>query len=360
MAPAAGQRFAGAGAPPPKPKSNVLKTVLVITAVLVVLAAVGAGGWFGYSKYKAAQDKKEAAKGNPAARVATPTAASAAGALDLMAKVHNAYTNLNSLDVSGTSRMVLDMSELTAADVNPNANKNAKNANRRPANMPKGMTNSSEVSIKLARPNMYRIEGIGKMEMGRQSMTNTIAIWSSGPTNYSLMIMGGGAFKRYTTVKDRDMAFFSSGQTGGLAMAIPQMFFGDTGKMAALIKDWGQTDDDSVNGTDCYTVTAKMMGQKLKLWINKSSYLILQSQITLGAPVDEADLDAAFDTFNTETNQQKIAQEKMQAKTQMAMMTKIRGTLTETYDHVQTNPTLNQDDFSYPVPRGTRLTPGGM
>jgi outer membrane lipoprotein-sorting protein len=39
------------------------------------------------------------------------------------------------------------------------------------------------------------------------------------------------------------------------------------------------------------------------------------------------------------------------------MMTKIRGTITETYDNIQTNETFTPDDFNYPVPRGVRLIP---
>ena len=37
------------------------------------------------------------------------------------------------------------------------------------------------------------------------------------------------------------------------------------------------------------------------------------------------------------------------------MMAKIRGTITETYDNVEMNPTLAAEDFNYPVPRGVRL-----
>ena len=83
--PAAGQRFAGApGAqPPPKAKSKALKTVLVITACLVVLAGLGAGGWFAFTKFKAHQAVQAAKKPNPAAQVATPTANEAMQALGI-------------------------------------------------------------------------------------------------------------------------------------------------------------------------------------------------------------------------------------------------------------------------------------
>ena len=55
MAPSAGKRFAGApsltGAPPPKPKSKALRTVAIVAGCVVVLAGLGAGGWFGFTKF---------------------------------------------------------------------------------------------------------------------------------------------------------------------------------------------------------------------------------------------------------------------------------------------------------------------
>src|SRR6516162_182725 len=52
--PGRGQRFAGAQAPVPE-KSNTMRNVLVIVAVIIVLAALGVGGWVGYSKFAAKQ-----------------------------------------------------------------------------------------------------------------------------------------------------------------------------------------------------------------------------------------------------------------------------------------------------------------
>jgi cell wall-associated NlpC family hydrolase len=254
------------------------------------------------------------------------------------------------------------MSAVTAADMNPNqtaAQKKAaeKRPARRPAGLPKAMTNTTQVSIKLARPDLYRIEGTSKMEVNRIKMTNTIAIWSPGKTNYTLMLTSG--YKRYSTVKDRKSAFMMTAQSGGLAMAIPQLFFDEEDDMGKFIKDWGQTGDEAVNGQDCYTLTGKMMGQKLKVWVSKTSYMILQSQITLGGAVSDADIGAAISTFDTSAKktQAQLDQEKAMAKTQAAMMTKIRGTMTEVYDNISTNKTFAADDFNYSVPRGVRLTP---
>lgn len=348
--PAGGQRFSTAQAPVQK-KSTALRNVLVIVAVIVLLAALGAGGWVGYSKYSAKQALK---KVNPAAVVTTPTAAQTANGKNLWAQVQNAYTNLSSLEVSGTSVMALDLSQVTADDMNLNAKKSSKKQLR--PNIPKAVTYSVDVSLKLGRPGRYCLQGTGVTKTGQMSVSNTMAMWSPGETNYSLMIAGGGAYKNYSTARNREMALRSGGQPNVLAMIIMNLFFNDANtNMDKFIQDWGQTEDDPVNGQDCSTVTAKVYGQKLKLWISKDKYMVVQSQITMGAPVSDADLDSAMDMFDTTTNEEQIAKDKAQARQQAQMMTKIRGTITDTYDDVQANPTLMSEDFNYPVPHGIRL-----
>jgi hypothetical protein len=329
-------------------KSNTMRNVLVIVAVVVVFAALGVGGWVGYSKYEAKQALK---KGNPAAVVAAPSTAQSSSAMDLLSKVRDAYTNLNTLSVSGTSVMTLDMSQLTMADLDPKAKKTT-----RRSNLPKGITNTMDVSLKLGRPDMYCMQSMSTTKMGRQSSTNTMAAWSIGETNYSFMAVGGGAYRRYAAVPDRNTALMSGGQPSVLAMTIMSLFFNDVNtNMEKIIQDWGQTEDDSVNGQDCSTITAKIFGQKMKLWVRKDNYMILQSQVTLGAPVSDSDIDSALDAFDTTKNQEQMAKDKAQAKQQMQMMTKIRGTITDVYDDVEANPVLTSDDFHYQVPRGVRL-----
>ena len=163
--PATGRRFAGApGAQPAaKPKSKALRNVLIITAALVVLAALGAGGWFGYTKFVARQSKN----GNPAAQVPAPTAAAAVQALSILTKVHSAYTNFNSLTLDGTVTLFLDLTNLTFADVNPDAPAatKKKNANRRQAGMPKAITISTEYSIKRAQTNWYYLAAEAELKV---------------------------------------------------------------------------------------------------------------------------------------------------------------------------------------------------
>jgi hypothetical protein len=99
------------------------------------------------------------------------------------------------------------------------------------------------------------------------------------------------------------------------------------------------------------------MGQKLKIWVSQTSCLILQSQITIGGALSDADINDAFDTPDMKANYtpEQLDRMKMQTKLKSAMMAKIHGNLTETYDDIQTNENLIAADFIYPVSRGVRL-----
>jgi len=139
-----------------------------------------------------------------------------------------------------------------------------------------------------------------------------------------------------------------------------QQLFGDPAQLTKIIKDLGQTDDEPVNGHDCYTLTAKVLGQKVKIWVDKSTYLISQSQITLGGAISDADIDDAFSLVSvgfTNVPPQQLDMIKAQVKKYTPAMTKIRGVITSTTKDIELNPTLSADDFNYAVPRGVRLTP---
>ena len=137
-----------------------------------------------------------------------------------------------------------------------------------------------------------------------------------------------------------------------------QQLFGDPAQLTKIIKDLGQTADEPVNGQDCYTLTAKVLGQKVKIWVDKSTYLISQSQITLGGAISDADIDDAFSLVAagfTNLPPAQLDMIKAQVKKYTPAMTKIRGTITSTTKNIELNPTLSADDFNYPVPEGVRL-----
>ena len=355
--PATGRRFAGApGAePPPKPKSKALKTVLVITACLVVLAGLGAGGWFAFSKYK---EHKAAKKANPAAQVATPTATATVQALSILTKVHSAYTNFASVKEDGTVTLFLDLTNLTFADLNPDAPANARNPNRRPQGMPRIVANTTEYSIMRAQTNWFYFAGEAVSKIDRQPVTNTIAMWSADKGTFMFTDSHQrGVPATYQQLAEAGSVNNTSQQVTEQARNL-QKLFGDPAQLTKIIKDLGQTEDEPVNGHDCFTLTAKVLGQKVKIWVDKSTYLISQSQITLGGAISDADIDDAFSLFAagiTNIPPQQLDMIKPQVKKYTPAMTKIRGTITSITKNIELNPTLSADDFNYPVPKGVRL-----
>jgi outer membrane lipoprotein-sorting protein len=348
----AGQRFAGApGAQAPvQKKSNMVRNVVIIAASIVVLAALGFGGWL-LKEHKAVVEAK---KGNPATQVAAPTSAATVQALSILSKVHSAYTNLTSVREDATVTMFLDLSNITMADVNPNTPANAKNAKRHPQGMPREVTNTTELSIRRAKLNLFYISGEAVSKIDRRNVTNTFAFWSSDK----------GRFMFTDSHQRRVPATYMQLADGSLTNSEPeqlknmQKIFGDPANLTKIIKDLGQTDDESVNGQDCYTLTAKVLGQKIKIWVDKTTYLIPQWQITLGGAISDADIDDAFDlygTIATNTPPMQLDMIKAQVEKMTPVMTKIRGMITSTYRNIEINPTLSADDFNYPVPPGVRL-----
>ena len=347
-----------AGAPPPsQPKSKALKTVLVVTACLIGLAGLGVGGWFGFKQFQAHQ---AARKANPAAQVAPPTANAAVQALSLLIKVHSAYTNIASVKEAGTVTLFLDLSNLTLADLNPDAPARAGNPNQRPPGMPRIITNSTAYSVKRSQTNWFYLAGEAVTKIDRQVQSNTFAIWSADKGTFMFMDM----HQRQVPATYQQLAAAGPVNNPSAQMTEQvrnvQSLFSDPAQMTKIIKDLGQTEDDAVNGQDCYTLTAKVLGQKVKIWVDKSTFLISQSQITLGGAISDADIDDAFSLFAagyTNLPPQQLDTIKPQIKKYTPAMTKIRGTITFTSMNIELNPTLAAEDFDYPVPYGVRLTP---
>jgi outer membrane lipoprotein-sorting protein len=246
------------------------------------------------------------------------------------------------------------------ADVNPDAPANLKNSNRRPPGMPRIITNSTEYSVKRAQTNWFYFAGEAVSKIDRQPLTNTIAMWSADKGTFQFMDSHQRmAPATYIQLADAGSVNKTSAQMTEQVRNMQQLF-GDPAQLTKIIKDLGQTADEPVNGQDCYTLTAKVLGQKVKIWVDKSTYLISQSQITLGGAISDADIDDAFSLVAagfTNLPPQQLDMIKPQVKKYTPAMTKIRGTITTTTKNIELNPTLSADDFSYPVPRGVRLTP---
>ena len=101
------------------------------------------------------------------------------------------------------------------------------------------------------------------------------------------------------------------------------------------------------------------MGQKVKIWVDKTSYLMSQCEVTLGGAISDADIDDAFSLVAAGfTNLPPVQLDMVKAQMKQmvpGVMKKIRGNITVTMKNVEINPALAADDFDYPVPAGVRL-----
>jgi hypothetical protein len=357
-APSAGKRFSGAptlpgahGAPPPK-KSGALKMILSVVAALVGAAV----GFFAVQYFMGNIGHGKAAKENPAAKVTAPTAEAVVKALSILSKVHSAFTNMDGTTVEGTFTMFLDISNITMADIDPDRAATLKNADRHPQGMPRVITNTTEVTVRGARAlsNWFYFAGEAVSKVDRLTVSNTFAFWSSDKGRFSFSDSHmKGMPPRYQQLPD-----VTPGDDPTAQFKNMQHLFEDPANLTKIIKDLGQTGDESVSGQDCYTLTAKVLGQKVKIWVDKTSYLVWQWQITLGGKISDADVDDAVSLFaaamtNMPPKQLDIA--KVEIKKRTPAMTKVRGTLTFTSNSIRQNPNPSAEDFYYTVPSGVRL-----
>ena len=350
-APAAGKRFTGtAGAPKPAKKSSTLKIIVGVTSALAGLAI----GYFAVNFALSHLGGGGRAKANPAAHVPTPTANEALQALGILSKVHASYTNLTSVSADGTITLFLNVSNITQGDLTPNMPQKDKAASRHPQGMPRIVQATMDVSVKQAHTNWFCFSGDVLAKIDRMEVSNTFAFWASDKGRYMFSDSHQkGVSATYQQLPDVDPANDPSAQIKNI-----QQLFQDPAQLSKIIKDLGQGGDESVNGKNCYTLVAKVLGQKIKLWVDKTSYLVSQWEITLGGQISDADVDDLFSLIAvgfTNAPQMQLDTVKTQIKTMTPVMTKIRGNIKSTSRSIEVNPTLTAEDFSYSVPAGVSL-----
>ena len=155
------------------------------------------------------------------------------------------------------------------------------------------------------------------------------AAWSSGKGNF----VGFGPTAP-VKVKTRELALEPAAQSFILSGGIAELFFSDTNSFADQTNDFTKTNGPNINAADSYVLVGEVpLGDVshlgVLLWINKESFMITQIEITLGGPVDEAAL-------------KKLPSAQRQ---QMTYLTKLKGTVTETYSSIQINQHLLASAF---------------
>ena len=179
---------------------------------------------------------------------------------------------------------------------------------------------NSTSSLQLGRTNYYRLE----WEQNLAGTSVKGAAWNAGKGNF----VGYGTYKP-GKVKTRQEALTPAASAFVLSSGIIEIFFSDTNSFADKSVDFTKTNSPELNAPNSYVLTGEVNHQNVLLWINKETFLVNQIEVILGGKVDEAEL-------------KKLPSAQRNAMMQMA---KLKGTITETYDSIQTNKNLLASAF---------------
>jgi hypothetical protein len=196
-----------------------------------------------------------------------------------------------------------------------------------------GTTITHTFTIKLGRPNLYRIEWEQSSESpGHKSTPTKSAVWSAGDGDF--LDMGfGGAQKQSSQVNALSGA---TGISGGAAATIPGTFFKMNwgNQLGGSVSGEKWQADEKVGDVDCYVFTSELKGTVKTLWIGKQDFLIHQVRTVTSAEAMKAALAQAAKALRPEM---------------AARMPKIEPqgvTSTETHDNIVVNQKFSPADFA--------------
>jgi outer membrane lipoprotein-sorting protein len=140
-----------------------------------------------------------------------------------------------------------------------------------------GTTIITTFTIRLARPNLYRIDWEQPVPL---DVTQKGAVWSAGEGDF--LRMGSGAQKQAS----RELAIASAtGISGGAVATIPGTFFklkwGD--QLGGSVLSQKRQPAQKVGKVHCYVFTSESKGCTRTLWIGKRDFLIHQFRTVTSA-----------------------------------------------------------------------------
>jgi RNA polymerase sigma factor (sigma-70 family) len=140
-------------------------------------------------------------------------------------------------------------------------------------------------SIKLARPDLYKIEWT--QDMGFYAQKGSV--WSAGNGDY-LEMESATKPEKYP---NPDAALSAAmGISGGASGSIPKSFFDlHSGRLEVALRSASRKPDEKIGGVDCYVLTETTGGRTQTLWIGKPDFLIRQIETDTSAAVLKATLD---------------------------------------------------------------------
>jgi len=221
--------------------------------------------------------------------------------VEVMQNVADAYKGLTDYSAQAKTVANLDMSALMPAQTRP-------------------VAISTTSSMQLGRTNNYRLE----WEQTSAGATVKGAAWSAGKGNF----VGYGPVAP-NKVKTRQLALLPAASALVLSGGIADVFYAETNSLATDVKDFTKTNGASLNGQDCYVLAGEQNHMGVLVWVNKSNFLINQIEVTLGGAMDPAELKKL-----------PVAERNV-----MTTLSKLKGTITETYSNIRSNQNLLASSF---------------
>jgi hypothetical protein len=173
------------------------------------------------------------------------------------------------------------------------------------------------VSLELGRTNLYRVEWVLG---GGANAYKGVAV-SAGKGDY----VGYGPYPPAKTKNRQTALAMASTASSAQCIALAQLFFDDTNSLGrqagAFAKTNGPNLAKKINGRDCYVLDGEFEAHDLVLWIDKETFLIPQIQFVFGGKLDESTLKGVPPA----------------QKAQLMTWSKLKGTITETYQNAETN-----------------------
>jgi hypothetical protein len=293
----------------------------IIGGVLTVGVLGVAGYLWGPMAYAKFTHHSEAAT---AAQVATneppppPVQLTAAEVLQNVINAYKGMPNYRSLAKS--------VSALETAQANPMA--------------PKGPTTTPvNVSLKLGRPDHYRID----WERRLAAATVRGSVWNAGTGDFLLAGTQAASLQKNRTAALTQ----ATASSGALSIFVAALFFDDTNNLGNALQDYNRTDDETVNGQSCYVLAGSANFQSVRLWVDKKTSLIAQSQLVFPGQADDASLtDAKIkETMTLINGKSPTDSEVRQRRNVIRNAAKLKGTITDTYVNIETNKNIELAEF---------------
>jgi outer membrane lipoprotein-sorting protein len=155
-----------------------------------------------------------------------------------------------------------------------------------------GLTITTTFTIKLGRPNLYRIAWVQTNDSPYSTTTTKPqSVWSAGDGDF-LDMLGRGPQKQV----DQAMALSSAtGISGGAAATIPSEFFNSPwgNQLSSAERNDKRQPDEKVGDVDCYVFSGSAKGRTSTVWIGKRDFLIRQVRTLTSAAAMKAAMEEA-------------------------------------------------------------------